>query len=111
MTQGGLPDIAGTARTIIRDWTAGRIPFYTIPPALPIATAAQPTSAMATEDKSDQVLSQFSAEFDLDALFKSADDAAFAGTTASKGVAMAGSLADEGEINGQARLINEQDEE
>lgn len=32
---GGVPNLAAAATTILKDWTSGVIPFYTIPPANP----------------------------------------------------------------------------
>jgi nuclear GTP-binding protein len=114
LKKGGLPDVAGTARTIIRDWTAGRIPYFTVPPALPLASAATEASTsksvMASESgAADEILSGFSAEFDIEALFKSADEAAFKETSTARGVAMAGTLAD-GNAEGEVRLLGEGDE-
>ncbi|KAI8799888.1 P-loop containing nucleoside triphosphate hydrolase protein [Cladochytrium replicatum] len=32
LKRGGLPDVANSARAILQDWYAGRIPYYTLPP-------------------------------------------------------------------------------
>jgi len=33
LRRGGVPDLDATARIVLMDWNAGRIPYYTIPPA------------------------------------------------------------------------------
>jgi nuclear GTP-binding protein len=30
--KGGIPDLDEAARVIIKDWTAGKLPYYVIPP-------------------------------------------------------------------------------
>lgn len=32
MRKGGIPDLENAARSILQDWNAGRIPYYTLPP-------------------------------------------------------------------------------
>lgn len=32
MKKGGIPDLENAARSILQDWNAGRIPYYTLPP-------------------------------------------------------------------------------
>lgn len=32
LAKGGVPDMNATAKTILQDWTSGRIPFFTVPP-------------------------------------------------------------------------------
>ncbi|KXS17794.1 P-loop containing nucleoside triphosphate hydrolase protein [Gonapodya prolifera JEL478] len=33
LRKGGIPDVENAARTVLRDWNGGRIPYYTVPPA------------------------------------------------------------------------------
>jgi len=51
--KGGIPDKVTAARTVLRDWNSGKIPYYTVPPSH-------------TADLSNvQVLSTFAKEFDV----------------------------------------------
>ncbi|KAF2077292.1 hypothetical protein CYY_001417 [Polysphondylium violaceum] len=52
--RGGVVDLKSAAISVIRDWTGGKIPFYTQPPK------ANPTGKAAT------IVSQFSEEFNID---------------------------------------------
>ncbi|GAA5897025.1 hypothetical protein JCM6882_007335 [Rhodosporidiobolus microsporus] len=89
LRKGGVPDLDGTARSILRDWVAGRIPYYTSPPSKEAtATLKQQVSAEAqvvgTVSSSDvggsAILTGFTAPaIDLAALFGEADAAAFEG--------------------------------
>lgn len=86
--QGGIPDIAGTARSVLRDWVSGRIPYYTSPPAAPApgsAAAAPIVSDIGTVSSHDvdsaALLTSFAPAFDLAALFGEADAVAFGGVT------------------------------
>ncbi|KAH9813443.1 P-loop containing nucleoside triphosphate hydrolase protein [Melampsora americana] len=65
--KGGIPDLVGTARSILRDWNSGRIPYYTIPPALPPA-ASSVSTARAT------IMNEYGVEFDFEALFSQVDE-------------------------------------
>ena len=108
-SQGGLPDITGSAKSVIRDWTAGRIPYYTVPPPLPTAAPLSNDTPMDTPvETSDAIVGSFAPEFDLDALFKSADEEALdglKGVKESKGVAMKkGGL---GVPEGEVKLLGE----
>ncbi|KAJ3215926.1 Guanine nucleotide-binding protein-like 3 [Dinochytrium kinnereticum] len=41
LRKGGIPDLESAARTVIVDWNAGKIPFYTVPPKeAPVATSS-----------------------------------------------------------------------
>lgn len=84
--KGGVPDLEGTARTILRDWCAGRIAYYTSPPttASPNGTttkAIDTTVSMGTVSAEDvdssTLLTEFAPAFDLKALFGEADEIAF----------------------------------
>ncbi|GAA5831318.1 hypothetical protein JCM11251_007833 [Rhodosporidiobolus azoricus] len=89
LRKGGVPDLDGTARSILRDWVAGRIPYYTSPPSKEAtAQLKQQVSAEAqvvgTVSEADvggaAILTGFSAPaIDLAALFGEADAAAFEG--------------------------------
>jgi len=52
--KGGVPDIQSAARAILNDWNSGRIPFYTLPPAVRTSTHI-----------SADIVSEWSKEFDL----------------------------------------------
>lgn len=59
--KGGVPDKVSAARTVIRDWNGGKIPYYTMPPE---------TTALEGEDKNEGavVVSSFADELDLQKL-------------------------------------------
>ncbi|KAJ3391384.1 Guanine nucleotide-binding protein-like 3 [Entophlyctis sp. JEL0112] len=52
----GVPDIENTARSILQDWNAGRVPFYTLPPA---------ETAENTHHVSSAIVTSWSKEFEL----------------------------------------------
>lgn len=56
LLKGGLPNIEAAARAVLHDWNAGRIPFYTAPPA-----QARPASEAT-------VVTAWAPEFDLEAV-------------------------------------------
>mmetsp|Transcript_13496 Transcript_13496/g.19901 ORF Transcript_13496/g.19901 Transcript_13496/m.19901 type:complete len:528 (+) Transcript_13496:115-1698(+) len=70
--KGGIPDKVGAARSVLRDWNAGKIPYYTPPPVLPkkIAENAAIVSSFGTEfdvNKFDeQVLSSLKESDEMD---------------------------------------------
>jgi nuclear GTP-binding protein len=82
--QGGIPDLEGSAVSVLRDWNSGKIPYYTSPPVvhpsaatarpLPSATALTGTDvamgdgAPAVQIGGDRVLNQLSEAFTLDGL-------------------------------------------
>ncbi|GAA5979175.1 hypothetical protein JCM10908_002828 [Rhodotorula pacifica] len=86
LRKGGVPDLDGTARSILRDWVAGRIAYYTAPPtaaqteAMKAATAAE-QQQVGTVSEADvggaSLHTQFAPAFDLKALFGEADAVAF----------------------------------
>jgi len=56
--KGGIPDKIGTARSILRDWNTGKIPYFTPPPS--------PAAAQADTKNNDAVIvSSFAQEFDV----------------------------------------------
>ncbi|GAA5973738.1 hypothetical protein JCM11641_005109 [Rhodosporidiobolus odoratus] len=87
LRKGGVPDLDGTARSILRDWVAGRIPYYTSPPTKEataqlkqqVSTEAQQVGTVSDSDLGGStLLSGFSAPaIDLIALFGEADAVAF----------------------------------
>jgi len=66
---GGTPNKDAAARSVLQDWNAGKVPFFTTPPEDEVAEA---------EADSARIVSGWSAEFDLDTLMADAD-AAWAG--------------------------------
>jgi nuclear GTP-binding protein len=70
MKKGGVPDCEAAAKSILQDWNAGRISFYTVPPE----STSMPTHVRAT------IVDGFGAAFDMKALLE--DDAeVLAGST------------------------------
>ncbi|GAA6000849.1 hypothetical protein JCM10207_004689 [Rhodosporidiobolus poonsookiae] len=96
LRKGGVPDLEGTARSILRDWVAGRIAYYTAPPtsevtALLKTQQSEEAKKVGTVSDADvggaQLLSGFSAPaIDLAALFGEADAVAFGADGAGSGV-------------------------
>jgi len=64
LKRGGIPDALAAARIVLGDWNAGRIPFFTLPPARGNA-----------EHNSAQVVAAFGADFDVSALNSAVIDA------------------------------------
>ncbi len=56
--KGGIPDKIGAARSVLKDWNQGKIPYYTVPPK-----NAEPDVAKGGA----VIVSSFGAEFDLSA--------------------------------------------
>ncbi|GAA5850816.1 hypothetical protein JCM8547_009097 [Rhodosporidiobolus lusitaniae] len=88
LRKGGVPDLDGTARSILRDWVAGRIPYYTAPPSKEETAAlkqsvSKEASVVGTVSDADVggatiITGGFSAPaIDLAALFGEADAVAF----------------------------------
>ncbi|WFD36564.1 nuclear GTP-binding protein nug1 [Malassezia cuniculi] len=81
LARGGVPDLDGTARSVLHDWNVGKIRFYTTPPKKhPSMTVegVKPKGETAVEHtEGAAVLSQFSEAFDLAGLLGEADAAAF----------------------------------
>ncbi|GAA5844918.1 hypothetical protein JCM9279_000045 [Rhodotorula babjevae] len=103
LRKGGVPDLDGTARSILRDWVAGRIAYYTAPPTaaqteqlkLAAAPNAGNVGTVAEDDVGGASLhAAFAPAFDLGALFGEADAVAFAaGGEGTAGSALAGGKA------------------
>ncbi|KAI3613365.1 hypothetical protein CBS9595_004198 [Malassezia furfur] len=83
ITKGALPDLDGTARTVLHDWNTGKIKYHTDPPAKPPAHITQrKATALATEaPQADEaaVVSSFGEAFDLAGLLGEADAEALGG--------------------------------
>ncbi|GAA5871118.1 hypothetical protein JCM16303_001695 [Sporobolomyces ruberrimus] len=84
LRKGGVPDLEGTARSILRDWVQGRIPYYTSPPSAASTQALKEQTEQTQLDNvtdadvdSAQILTTFAPAFDLAALFGEADAVAF----------------------------------
>ncbi|KAK4056215.1 nuclear GTP-binding protein nug1 [Microbotryomycetes sp. JL221] len=86
LRKGGVPDIEGTARSVVRDWVAGRIPYYTSPPSAAQTSALEKaaqeqTTPMGTVTSADvgsaSLHTELAPAFDLDALFGEADALVF----------------------------------
>ncbi|GAA5931979.1 hypothetical protein JCM3775_004203 [Rhodotorula graminis] len=103
LRKGGVPDLDGTARSILRDWVAGRIAYYTAPPTaaqteqlkLAAAPEASNVGTVAEDDVGGASLhAAFAPAFDLGALFGEADAVAFAaGGEGTAGSGLAGGKA------------------
>ncbi|CEQ39166.1 SPOSA6832_00668 [Sporobolomyces salmonicolor] len=86
LRKGGVPDLDGTARSVLRDWVQGRIPYYTSPPSAASTQALKETTSAAAQQlstvsaadvNSSTILTEFAPAFDLAALFGEADAVAF----------------------------------
>ncbi|ORY47666.1 P-loop containing nucleoside triphosphate hydrolase protein, partial [Rhizoclosmatium globosum] len=44
----GSPDLESTARSVLQDWNAGRVPFYTLPPSTGVAVTSHVSSSLVT---------------------------------------------------------------
>ena len=74
--QGGIPDLEGSAVSILRDWNSGKIPFYTTPPAMHPSSAPAPRVSGDDEgarhvNGDARILSTLSEAFTLDGVFDS----------------------------------------
>ena len=54
--KGGIPDKVGAARSVLKDWNTGKIPFYTVPPKAEHAVV---------ETESAVIVSNYGKEFDI----------------------------------------------
>ncbi|KAJ3075753.1 Guanine nucleotide-binding protein-like 3 [Podochytrium sp. JEL0797] len=48
LNKGGRADLESTARSVLQDWNAGRVPFYTMPPATGVAVTAHLEASVVT---------------------------------------------------------------
>ncbi|KAI8618275.1 P-loop containing nucleoside triphosphate hydrolase protein [Chytriomyces sp. MP71] len=49
LRRGGIPDLENTARSVLQDWNAGRVPFYTLPPDSGVAVTTHVESSIVTK--------------------------------------------------------------
>lgn len=130
LKKGGIPDVPGAARSILRDWNAGRIPYYTVPPPIPSSStlasasagkagsAAPAPSMLKSSDDigSAAIVDALAPAFDLDSLFQEADSGALEGIKTSKemgpggAVRLNGSIASIDVVEGEFKLMGEEDE-
>lgn len=73
MMRGAVPDLDGTARSVLHDWNTGRIKYHTEPPAKPVVRHAKPIAPAPKTEGSAAVLTAFSETFDLAGLLGAAD--------------------------------------
>ncbi|KAI8444867.1 P-loop containing nucleoside triphosphate hydrolase protein [Phakopsora pachyrhizi] len=74
--KGGIPDLEGSARGVLRDWNMGRIPYYTVPPELPKQNTLSDSVTCSTDVGQSKIVKEFAEEFDLESIFRSADSEA-----------------------------------
>ena len=80
--KGGIPDLTGSAVSVLRDWNSGKIPFYTSPPAIHPSSAPTATINDGEEDMGEarvgdaKILNNLSEAFTLEGLFDGMDDEA-----------------------------------
>lgn len=86
--RGGIPDLTGSAVSVLRDWNSGKIPFFTQPPkvhasSMPEAQPAKPQGDGGAEGDvamdgeavgSAKILTQLSEAFTIDGLFDNMGD-------------------------------------
>eukprot|EP00211_Chloroparvula_japonica_P004746 CAMPEP_0119133262 /NCGR_PEP_ID=MMETSP1310-20130426/13284_1 /TAXON_ID=464262 /ORGANISM="Genus nov. species nov., Strain RCC2339" /LENGTH=611 /DNA_ID=CAMNT_0007123949 /DNA_START=38 /DNA_END=1873 /DNA_ORIENTATION=+ len=82
--QRGVPDYEAMARSVIEDWNAGKVPFFTVPPELP----ETPTNPAEQEEAA--IVSTWAKEFDIDALLADGADAALPASSDASDVVMGG---------------------
>jgi len=61
--KGGVPNLIAAARTVLKDWVTGAIPYYTLPPA-----------HTASAHDSTTIITSWNKEFDLDQVAKGQDE-------------------------------------
>lgn len=82
--KGGIPDLIGSAVSVLRDWNSGKIPYYTTPPkvhasSMPQAQPSKPEGVDVAMDEGDavgsaKVLTQLSEAFTIEGLFDNVGD-------------------------------------
>ena len=121
LRKGGVPDLDGTARSILRDWTTGKIAYYVPPPAKAAGEVADTPSTTASALVADSdvgsaaIVTQFAPQFNLEELFGEADQAVFgdsAPPTTAKAVRMDGiEIEDDGAAVGFQGEADEMEED
>ena len=68
-SQGGTPDLLSTARSILRDWNANKIPYFSIPPV--VHPSSLPSNVPGAENVGEATIVQggFGAAFSLGELY------------------------------------------
>ncbi|WFD26393.1 nuclear GTP-binding protein nug1 [Malassezia nana] len=81
LSRGALPDLDGTARSILHDWNTGKIQYQTEPPAKHpnLVRPNKHVDAAPADQGSAAILTSFSEEFDLAGLLGEADAEALGG--------------------------------
>ncbi|KAJ3235418.1 Guanine nucleotide-binding protein-like 3 [Chytriomyces hyalinus] len=72
--KGGSPDLENTARSVLQDWNAGRVPFYTLPPVS--------TGVAVTTHVESSVVQAWSAEFSMPEIINIEEEELIRGTAA-----------------------------
>jgi len=72
--KGGIPDKVLAARSVLRDWNSGKIPYYTPPPTTMDDVAESRAAGSGKEEGTAKIVSSFGAEFDVLAELKKMDD-------------------------------------
>lgn len=81
ISRGAVPDLDGTARSVLHDWNTGKIKYQTEPPAKHpnLVKPTKPVGAAPVGEGSAAILTTFSEEFDLAGLLGEADAEALGG--------------------------------
>lgn len=68
-SQGGTPDLLSTARVVLRDWNANKIPYFSVPPV--VHPSSLPSNAPGAENVGEAMIVKggFSAAFNLGELY------------------------------------------
>lgn len=78
LARGAVPDLEGTARSVLHDWNSGKIRYHTEPPTRP---ARRADDAPAAAPGQDAILTGYSEAFDLGGLLGEADNRVLGGAT------------------------------
>lgn len=81
LARGAIPDLDGTARSVLHDWNVGKIKYQTEPPARPPTLRHRPkvTAGQDADEGSTAIVSSLGEAFDLAGLLGEADAAALGG--------------------------------
>ncbi|KAJ3241552.1 Guanine nucleotide-binding protein-like 3 [Chytriomyces hyalinus] len=105
--KGGSPDLENTARSVLQDWNAGRVPFYTLPP---LSTGVAVTTHVVSS-----VVHAWSAEFSMPEIINIEEEELIRGTstrdTMGNMVAMSSLLAVEGDFEERGEVDGEIDDD
>ncbi|KAG9092559.1 hypothetical protein FRC07_011625 [Ceratobasidium sp. 392] len=111
LTKGGAADLPAAGRSVLHDWNTGKIPYYSVPPAVhPSSRPSAPTDAnnpTGAENVGEaKIVSQLGEAFDIDALFRDADAAVLDGVDAEMEEARPD---DDGEMEDDSNLMQSDD--